>query len=215
MVTWLDPSTPPAFPACETALEYPPGLLAAGGALSCDWLLAAYKKGIFPWFSDNEPILWWSPAPRTILLPDQFHCSKSLARLDRLQRYRISRNQAFEAVINACAEQRNDQTGTWINAQMIDAYIAMQQKGFASSLECWNDRDELVGGLYGVELGRVFFGESMFSKEANTSKLCLKHLCESGRYELIDCQMSTSHLESLGAVEIDRTDFEAALKCWT
>jgi len=188
MIPWLDPGDPPYFPNTATALDEPRGLLAAGGKLSIDWLLVAYRQGIFPWFSDKEPILWWSPAPRTVLQPENFHTSKSLNKLSRQNRYKITQNQAFESVIKQCAAPRNNQPGTWIVEDMVDAYI-----GFAHSIECWDAEGELMGGLYGISLGKVFFGESMFSLEANTSKLCLKYLVESGHYELIDCQLPTDH----------------------
>ena len=211
MIPWLDPKQPPSFPDSSLVLNEPNGLLAAGGALSVDWLLAAYRQGIFPWFSDNEPILWWTPAPRTILLPNNFHLSKSLRKLIRQQSYRITQNHAFPSVIRHCAETREDQAGTWIVDPMINAYLAMYRAGYAHSIECWDSDDQLVGGLYGISLGRVFFGESMFSRVSNASKLCLHHLIHSGSYALIDCQMATSHLMSLGAIEIDRAQFETML----
>ena len=214
MIPWLDPQESPHFPNTNSALEEPRGLLAAGGRLDIEWLLVAYRQGIFPWFSDNEPILWWSPEPRTVLYPRHFHLSRSLHKLARQQRYRITQDKDFNTVIQACAGERDDQSGTWINAQMIDAYKAMFDAGLAHSLECWNLQGKLVGGIYGIALGRVFFGESMFSVEANTSKLCLKQLVESGDYSIIDCQMPTAHLESLGAIEINRIEFEAALNRW-
>jgi len=214
MIPWLDPALKPHFPATWTALDEPPGLLAAGGQLGVDWLLLAYRNGIFPWFNEGEPILWWSPAPRTVLYPRHFHASRSLRKLERQARYRITEDQDFDAVVAACAADRPGQRGTWINALMIDAYRRMHRAGHARSIEC-RAGDELVGGLYGVAIGRLFFGESMFSRHANASKLCLKHLAECGRYELIDCQMSTPHLRSLGAVEIDRETFEDALARWT
>jgi leucyl/phenylalanyl-tRNA---protein transferase len=213
MIPWLEPTAKPHFPDTTTALAEPRGLLAAGGRLDVEWLLVAYRQGIFPWFSDNEPILWWSPAPRTVLYPADFHASKSLRKLARQGRYEITWNRNFRAVIEACAAWREGQDGTWINPQMIDAYSEMHRVGFAHSIECRRN-GELVGGLYGIGLGGVFFGESMFSREPNTSKLCLWHLVESGDYELIDCQLATRHLESLGAVEIDRETFEAALDRW-
>jgi len=213
MIRWLEPGEEPHFPETAAVLAEPAGLLAAGGSLEVDWLLAAYRRGIFPWFSDNDPILWWSPAPRTVLYPKNFHQSKSLQKLARRQHYQITEDRDFEGVIEACAEQRDDQRGTWINSRMIEAYIGMFYAGFAHSIECRRD-GELVGGLYGIALGKVFFGESMFSREANTSKLCLKHLVDSGRYEMIDCQLPTGHLKSLGAIEIDRESFETALKRW-
>ena len=214
MITWLDPAARPHFPETSETLDEPAGLLAAGGRLSVDWLLLAYRNGIFPWFNEGEPILWWSPAPRTVLYPDHFHCSKSLLKLSRRQRFRITEDEHFDDVVNACAADRPGQQGTWINPLMIDAYTRLHRAGYAHSVECL-DGDTLVGGLYGVALGRVFFGESMFSHSANASKLCLKHLAECGRFELIDCQMPTDHLRSLGAEEIGRDVFEAALRRWT
>ncbi len=213
MIPWLDPDAAPYFPDTTSVLAEPAGLLAAGGSLDVDWLLVAYRQGIFPWFNENEPILWWSPAPRTVLYPDRFHQSKSLQKLARQQRYQVTEDQAFRSVIEACAGEREGQQGTWINTQMIEAYVEMHQAGFAHSIECRRD-GELVGGLYGIALGKVFFGESMFSREPNTSKLCLKHLVDSDRYEMIDCQLPTEHLRSLGAIEISRTEFENALDRW-
>ena len=214
MIPWLDPDAAPYFPDTASVLAEPAGLLAAGGSLDVDWLLVAYRQGIFPWFNENEPILWWSPAPRTVLYPDRFHQSKSLQKLARQQRYQVTEDQAFRSVIEACADEREGQQGTWINTQMIEAYVEMHQAGFAHSIECRRD-GELIGGLYGIGLGKVFFGESMFSREPNTSKLCLKHLVDSGRYEMIDCQLPTEHLRSLGAIEISREKFEHALDRWT
>ena len=213
MIYWLEPALKPHFPDTSEALDEPAGLLAAGGQLSVDWLLLAYRKGIFPWFSEGEPILWWSPAPRTVLYPQHFHTSRSLRKLERQARYRITEDQDFDAVIAACAADRPGQRGTWINALMIDAYRRMHRAGHAHSIEC-RDGGELIGGLYGIAIGNVFFGESMFSLRANASKLCLKHLAECGHYELIDCQMSTAHLQSLGAIEISRETFESELARW-
>ena len=210
MITWLEPKSEPHFPETSSALEDPPGLLAAGGQLSVDWLLLAYRQGIFPWFNHGEPILWWSPAPRTVLYPREFHLSKSLRKLARQGRYQLTENCDFSAVVEACAANRPGQQGTWINREMIDAYYAMHQAGFAHSVEC-RDGDDLVGGLYGIAIGQVFFGESMFSRVANASKLCLQYLVDSGKYELIDCQLPSEHLHSLGAREIDRLEFESTL----
>ena len=214
MIPWLDPDGPPYFPETSLVLTEPSGLLAAGGSLDVEWLLVAYRQGIFPWFSEHEPILWWSPAPRTVLYPHNFHASRSLVKLARQQRYQISLDTDFEAVISACAEDRDGQLGTWINPAMIEAYIDMHAAGFAHSIEC-REQGELVGGLYGIGLGKVFFGESMFSRKPNTSKLCLKYLADCGDYELIDCQLPTEHLKSLGAIEISREEFEGALNRWT
>ena len=215
MIHWLDPDKPPYFPDTSEALQEPRGLLAAGGKLEVEWLLVAYRQGIFPWFSASEPILWWSPAPRTVLLPKNFHVSKSLNKLSRQNRYRLSWNQAFEKVIHQCAAPRDEHPGTWIVKDMIEAYVSMHRAGFASSVECWDADDQLVGGLYGITLGKVFFGESMFSQAANASKLCLKFLVESGAYELIDCQLATEHLASLGAIDMNREDFESMLDKYT
>jgi leucyl/phenylalanyl-tRNA--protein transferase len=214
MIPWLDPALKPHFPATSTALAEPAGLLAAGGQLGVDWLLLAYRNGIFPWFNEGEPILWWSPAPRTVLYPADFHTSRSLRKLVRQARYRITEDQRFDAVVAACAASRAGQRGTWINSQMIDAYGRMHDAGHAHSIECLAG-DELVGGLYGIAIGRVFFGESMFSLRDNASKLCLRHLAGCGRFELIDCQLPTAHLHSLGALEIGRDEFDAALARWT
>ena len=214
MIPWLDPDAIPHFPDTAQALGEPPGLLAAGGRLGVDWLLVAYRQGIFPWFGENEPILWWSPAPRTVLYPESFHTSRSLAKLARQRRYAITEDRDFEAVIEACAGERAGQAGTWINSRMIDAFLEMHEAGFAHSVECRAD-ERLVGGLYGIVLGQVFFGESMFSHAPNTSKLCLKHVAECGRFRLIDCQLPTEHLRSLGAIQVDRARFEAALDRWT
>jgi len=187
MINWLEPTADPHFPDTESVLEEPPGLLAAGGKLSIEWLVLAYRQGIFPWFNEGEPILWWAPAPRTVLYPKNFHASKSLHKLHRQQRYQVSENRDFRAVIEACAQDRSSQRGTWINSQMVEAYITMHQAGFAHSIEC-RDGEELVGGL--------------------------KQLVDCGRYELIDCQLPTAHLHSLGAGEISRETFEAALNRW-
>ena len=213
MINWLEPTADPHFPDTESVLEEPAGLLAAGGKLSVEWLVLAYRQGIFPWFNEGEPILWWTPAPRTVLYPQNFHASKSLCKLLRQQRYQVSEDRDFRAVIEACAQDRSDKPGTWINSQMVEAYITMHEAGFAHSIEC-RDGDELIGGLYGIALGRIFFGESMFSRVANASKLCLKQLVDCGRYELIDCQFPTAHLHSLGAGGISREVFEAALNRW-
>ncbi|MFT5665750.1 MAG: leucyl/phenylalanyl-tRNA--protein transferase [Gammaproteobacteria bacterium] len=212
MITWLDPNALPRFPQTSSALDEPNGLLAAGGALTVDWLIAAYSRGIFPWFSENEPILWWTPAPRAILLPEMFHLSRSLQKLIRQGQYKITRDRSFESVVRHCAETRADQAGTWIVETMIDAYVDMHQAGLAHSYECWDADDRLVGGLYGISLGQVFFGESMFSRVSNASKLCLNYLIESQEYKLIDCQMATQHLMSLGAIEVERDQFESMLK---
>lgn len=211
MIPWLDPDKPPYFPDTDNAMYEPDGLLAAGGKLSTDWLLVAYRQGIFPWFSKNDPILWWTPAPRTVLMPESFHTSRSLGRLYKQGRFHITLNQQFEEVIKNCALPRKTQLDTWIVEEMIEAYIDLHKAGFAQSVECRDSDGRLQGGVYGVTIDRVFFGESMFSFCSNTSKLCLKYIMECGEFDMLDCQMATSHLISLGAVEISRQQFEGLL----
>lgn len=178
------------------------GLLAVGGDLTPERLLLAYQMGIFPWYSPDEPILWWAPDPRLVLFPDEFHCSRRLARILRQGRFSFSINRDFTTVIRACAEiPRPGQEGSWLGEEMVDAYIRLHQQGHAHSVECWRD-GALVGGMYGVAMGRVFFGESMFSREANASKAALAHLVALLRQAggtMIDCQVSSDHLRRLGA----------------
>lgn len=210
MIPWL-PAGPPRFPDTRTALTEPNGLLAAGGALTVDWLLAAYRRGIFPWFNANDPILWWSPVPRMVLLPAQIHVSRSLRKRLNKPHLRISFNQAFEQVIGQCSSARRE---TWIVPAMQTAYLALHRAGFAHSVEVW-EQDNLVGGLYGVCLGRQFFGESMFSRQTDASKVALVALarhCQHWQIGAIDCQMHTPHLASLGARLYERPHFEAMLQ---
>jgi leucyl/phenylalanyl-tRNA---protein transferase len=212
---WLDPKIL-AFPNTSTALASPNGLLAAGGQLSPEWLLEAYSQGIFPWFSDDEPILWWSPSPRTIIYIDQLHVSRSLQKAIRRSSFSISFDQAFTDVMIACAQPRANQDGdgTWISDDIIDAYSELHRLGHAHSIEVW-EGDELVGGLYGIAIGRMFFGESMFSRRTNSSKIALFHLVEQLKqwhYIAIDCQVHNNHLASLGAVEIPRKTLEELLQ---
>ena len=217
-LTWLDPHDEPAFPPLDAALtraDGADGLLAAGGALSAPWLLAAYRRGIFPWFSPGQPILWWSPDPRLVLLPEEFRCHRSLARVLRQGVFSLRHNTAFDQVIAHCAQTpRPGQDGTWITPEMQAAYRHMHALGFAHSFEAWQD-GRLVGGLYGMRLGKVFFGESMFSHVSNASKAALAQLVEYVRAEgivLIDCQVRTEHLVSLGAREIARAQFAALIE---
>ncbi len=209
-VSWIDASVPPdGFPPVSTALKDPNGLLAIGGELSAARLAAAYARGIFPWYSQGEPVLWWSPDPREVLLPRNFHRSRSLARRLRGGEFRITRNTAFAEVIAACANARKDGPGTWITDDMRAAYTLLHQLGRAHSIETWAG-DELVGGLYGVQSGRVFSGESMFSLRADASKAALCWLVEhSGSLgiELIDCQMPSEHLRRLGSAPMPRAQF--------
>lgn len=208
-----------AFPDVEMAS--PDGILALGGDLSPERLLLAYRSGIFPWYSEGEPIVWYSPEKRMVLLPGQLRISDSMRQLMRKDLYRITWNQSFEQVIRACqASPRKDQDGTWITDDMLQAYIRLHELGYAKSIEVWrksqsDGEEELVGGLYGIDLGHVFCGESMFSKESNTSKLAFIHLAqkmEEGQYRMIDCQVYTSHLASLGAREIPRKKFTRLLR---
>ncbi len=183
------------------------GLLAVGGDLSVDRLLLAYQHGIFPWYSDDTPILWYSPHERFVLYPDQIKISKSMRQVTRSGRFSITKNQAFEQVIKACSQMpREGQDGTWITDDMQQAYINLHRSGLANSYEVWQ-QDELVGGLYGVHVDHVFCGESMFSRVSNASKAALIFLCQQEQYQLIDCQMHTEHLESMGAQFISRTDY--------
>ncbi len=207
MIYLLDPDDPAApFPPVEEAEEEPNGLLAVGGDLSLPRLLGAYRKGIFPWYSPGQPILWWSPDPRTVLFPGQVLVSRSLAKSIRNRNYKVSIDRDFSAVIQACAAPREEDGGTWITDEMAAAYTALHQAGHAHSVEVWRD-GELAGGLYGVSLGRIFFGESMFSRQRDASKVALVYLSEllrSWRFRLIDCQLYTEHLVRLGAEEIPR-----------
>jgi leucyl/phenylalanyl-tRNA--protein transferase len=212
LIPWL--TEEPIFPPVELALQSPNGLLAAGGDLSATRLLAAYRHGIFPWFSPDDPILWWSPDPRTVLVPDEFRVSRSLAKILRRHRYEVRFDTAFEEVMRACAAPRDGQPGTWINEDMIAAYVALHRSGLAHSVEVWID-NRLAGGLYGIAIGRMFYGESMFSAASNGSKIALAHLARQlGRWDfgMIDCQMYTAHLASLGAREIPRAEFIARLQ---
>jgi leucyl/phenylalanyl-tRNA--protein transferase len=208
MLTWLK-RTELTFPPLDKALSEPNGLLAAGGDLSAERLVAAYRHGCFPWYEDGQPILWWSPNPRTVLFPAELHVSRSLRKLLRQQRYRVTFDHDFAAVIDACAGPRSYADGTWITSNMQAAYRELHAQGFAHSVEVW-DGDTLVGGLYGLAMGQLFFGESMFSRADNASKVgfatLVEHLRDAG-FVLIDCQMPTDHLHSLGARAIPRTEF--------
>jgi len=212
---WLDPAgDPTAFPNLESAQEDPPGLIAAGGDLSPERLEAAYRRGIFPWYSDGQPILWWSPDPRMLLFPREFHRSRSLAKRERHGGFDLRFDSDFDAVVGACAAPRGSEGGgTWITVEMRAAYLEMYRRGLAHSVEIWR-RDQLVGGLYGVQLGACFFGESMFSRETDASKLALSALvrhCLAVGIALVDCQMETGHLASLGARPVARAGFQALL----
>jgi len=254
LIPWLNEHTP--FPPVEEALRSPNGLLAAGGDLSVPRLLEAYRRGIFPWFNPGEPILWWSPDPRMVLIPGEFKVSRSLARVLRNTPYEVRTDTVFEQVMRSCAAPRDGHHGTWIHEDMIAAYCELHRLGYAHSVEVWMPKNsfqlqiegetrrqraidmdsamstamrargsqrsiadelelELVGGLYGVGIGHMFYGESMFSNASNASKIALAHLArqlERWKFPMIDCQMNTPHLASLGAREIPRSEFIARLQ---
>jgi leucyl/phenylalanyl-tRNA--protein transferase len=207
MIPWLDRRDP--FPPVEHALREPNGLLAAGGDLSPERLVDAYTRGIFPWFGEDDPLLWWSPDPRMVLFVGELHVSRSLRRVIRSGELTVTFDRAFRQVMAGCAEPRPDAGGTWITDDMVEAYGELADRGIAHSVETWND-GRLVGGLYGVAIGRMFYGESMFSRQTDASKVALVALTrqlERWGFEMIDCQMSTEHLASLGAREVPRAEF--------
>jgi len=216
-LAWLSEHREPDwFPDVEQAMREPEGLLAAGGDLSPQRLLAAYSRGIFPWYSDQQPILWWSPNPRMVLYPQEFKCSRSLGKTIRNGPYTTAIDRDFRATITACSAPRLSGPETWLNPSMIEAYQALHGLGFAHSIETYAG-PRLVGGLYGLHLGAVFFGESMFSLARDASKVALARLVEECRrreIRLIDCQVASAHLHSLGAREISRPAFVNQLKQW-
>ena len=209
-LTVLNPERPDQpFPPASYALKDPDGLLAIDGCLSAQRIINAYRHGIFPWFSAGEPILWWSPNPRLVLYPDDLIISRSLAKTVRRNKFSVTIDQAFPEVINACAKTRDTQEGTWICDEMNKAYNTLHQQGIAHSVEAWSN-NTLVGGLYGLAIGQVFFGESMFHKQSDASKVAFVYLVQKlqgWHYKLIDCQVRTDHLASLGAIEIPREQF--------
>ena len=213
-VVWLSPTDPPeAFPDVRLALREPDGLLAAGGDLGSERLLAAYVRGIFPWFDENQPILWWSPDPRCVLEPQAFHVSRRLKRSIRRTKAEISINRSFPEVIRACSAPRRSQPGTWITPEIIKAFERLHHEGWAHSVEV-RTGDALVGGIYGLGIGRVFFGESMFSRIDNASKFALMALSQwlaARDFVLIDCQVASPHLFTLGAKLMPREQFRRIL----
>lgn len=217
MLYLLDATSPDEpFPDPATAETEPDGLLAVGGDLSPTRLINAYSKGIFPWYNPEEPLLWWSPDPRMVLYPDNLKISRSLAKTLRRGKFEISVDQQFVTVVTECAVPRVQSPGTWISSEMIAAYRRLNDLGYAHSIECWEEGN-LVGGLYGVALGKIFFGESMFSKVRDSSKIALVHLVkllQIAGFKLIDCQVYTQHLESLGATLIPREEFLQEVYTW-
>jgi leucyl/phenylalanyl-tRNA--protein transferase len=211
VIPWLTEND--EFPALELALAEPNGLLAAGGGLAPERLLTAYRRGIFPWYGDDQPVLWWSPDPRMVLFPEEFRMPRSLAKRLRRRDYEIRVDTAFADVMRGCAMPRGDGAGTWITPEMMAAYCELHRRGHAHSVETWIG-GELAGGLYGVAIGRVFYGESMFARVADASKMALAHLVHQlarRQFGLIDCQMNTAHLARFGAREIPRTAFSRIL----
>jgi len=211
VIPWLNPNDP--FPPLDSALREPNGLLAAGGDLSPQRLIDAHSRGIFPWFNPGEPVLWWSPNPRMVLFPNELKVSRSLRKTLKRHTYEVRADTAFRQVMEACAAPRDGHSGTWITPAMIAAYTELHRQSLAHSVETWMD-DQLVGGLYGVSLGRMFYGESMFSLATDASKIAFVHLVrqlERWGFGMIDCQMKTAHLASLGAREIPRAEFSQKL----
>ena len=210
---WLNKADTP-FPNVNLALNEPNGLIAIGGDLSIDRMLLAYENGIFPWYGEGEPILWYSPNPRMVITPDKLHVSKSLKKILHSSQFRVRIDMAFKEVILQCQTvKRPGQSGTWIDDEMVKSYCQLHELGYAHSYEVYKN-DELVGGLYGVALGRVFFGESMFSLVSNASKVAFAHLLQKSKYCLIDCQIENQHLESLGAFKMPRDLFIQQLKAF-
>lgn len=214
-IRWLSAvDGPAALPAAHEALENPNGLLAAGGSLEPNWLLAAYVNGIFPWYESGQPILWWSPEPRSVLWPGDLHVSRSLSRVLKKRRFAPSADRAFGAVVEACAGPRGYTDATWITNDMARAYLRLHELGWAHSFEVWRD-ERLAGGLYGVAIGSVFFGESMFSRTTDASKTALVHAVGYLRargFTLIDCQVASAHMTRLGASPMPRAAFVEHLR---
>ena len=204
MIPWLERDDP--FPLTHTALKQPNGLLAAGADLTPGRLIEAYSLGVFPWFNADEPVLWWSPDPRMVLIPTELKVARSLKKVLRNRTYEVRLDTSFSQVMQGCAQPRNGQSGTWISPMMTDAYTRLHEMGVAHSAETWID-GKLAGGLYGVALGRMFYGESMFTEVTDASKIAFVHMVwqlKRWGFGLIDCQMKTAHLETFGAREIRR-----------
>jgi len=211
-IPWLE-NNDDRFPDVELALTDPDGLLAVGGELSIARLINAYRSGIFPWYEEDQPVLWWSPNPRCVLYPDQIHVSRSLKKTLRKTHLKVTFDTAFNDVVAHCADLRDDQEGTWITSDIMTAFQQLHELGIAHSVEVWELADErlqLVGGLYGIAMGKVFFGESMFSRRTDASKIAMTHLCrqlQAWSFNLIDCQVHSEHLQSLGTIMMPRSEF--------
>ncbi|MFK4754317.1 MULTISPECIES: leucyl/phenylalanyl-tRNA--protein transferase [Oceanospirillaceae] len=214
MIDWLDECADPQFPDTSNALNDPNGLLAAGGKITPLWLHHAYSRGIFPWHGHDEPRLWWTPAPRAVILADTFRIPRTIRKELKRSPLSFTSNLAFRQVMAACAETHAKHSGTWIQPEMIDEYHRLAAAGFALSVECWNNKGDLVGGFYGIRIGVAFFGESMFSRQPNTAKLAFAcaapQLIDNG-IKIIDCQMHTEHLARFGIVTLSRRQFESHL----
>jgi leucyl/phenylalanyl-tRNA--protein transferase len=205
IIPWLE-DTNFIFPDVSTALTEPDGLLAASERISPELVIEAYQQGIFPWYSEGQPVLWWSPDPRCVLYPKKFHVSRSFKRTLKNNPFEVRTDTAFREVMLACAAPRSKQSGTWITTTMLAVYCQLHEAGIAHSIECWHE-DKLVGGMYGLLMGDIFFGESMFSRMENASKVAIHHLCKTIRPYMVDAQVSSAHLHTLGAEVIARQNF--------
>jgi len=210
LIPWLEQNDY-RFPDVETAMDEPDGLLAASQTLFPQLIIEAYRQGIFPWYSDNQPVLWWSPNPRCVIFPDQFHISRSFRRTLNRQPFTLKTNTAFRQVMLACAAPRQAQAGTWITDEMLENYCQLHEMGVAHSIECWHQK-RLVGGMYGLKIGQVFFGESMFSRMKDASKVAMHYVCTQMKPALLDAQVESPHLMSLGAQLIPRPEFSRLVK---
>ncbi len=210
MIPWLE-QTDYTFPDVANALKEPDGLLAASQFIYPELVIDAYKHGIFPWYSDDQPVLWWSPDPRCVIYPDRFHVSRSLRRTLNRQTFTVKTNTAFREVMLACAAPRKDEAGTWITDAMLDTYCRLHETGYAQSIECWHD-NQLAGGLYGLKIGNIFFGESMFSRVKDASKVAMHHICTQIQPALLDAQVKSAHLMRMGASLVPRKEFIGLLQ---
>jgi len=209
IIPWLE-QTDYCFPDAETALTEPDGLLAASQTLFPELIITAYRQGIFPWYSASQPVLWWSPDPRCVIFPERFHVSRRFRRTLRQQIFTVKTNTAYREVMLACAAPRKDETGTWITEAMLENYCLLHQQGVAHSIECWHD-NQLVGGMYGLKIGDIFFGESMFSKMNDASKVAMHYVCTQIKPVLLDAQVRSDHLMRMGAELIPRSTFTQLL----